>query len=65
MARIRKCDRCGETYTPYETGFNTVEVSTYNMDNECEGTTTTYDLCPKCKTDFTAWFQAHGAKVDE
>lgn len=64
MARIRKCDRCGETYKPYENAFNTIETSTYNMDNECEGITVTYDLCPKCKADFIAWFEAHGAKVE-
>lgn len=64
MARIRKCDRCEETYTPYMNGFNTIGTGTYNMDNEVEGLSVDFDLCPKCKADFIAWFEAHGAKVE-
>ena len=60
--RIRKCDRCGDTYKPYENSFNTVGNMTFNMDEEELGTTVCYDMCPKCKDEFTAWLTAHGAK---
>ena len=64
MSRIRKCDRCNETYEPYEAGFNSVGTTTYDMDNDMIGTSTDYDLCPKCKSEFKAWFEAHGERLE-
>ena len=64
MARIRECDRCKKTYKPYEDTFNSVGVTTYDMDNEAVGTSTDYDLCPSCNADFKAWFEAHGARLE-
>lgn len=65
MARIRKCDRCKKTYEPYEGDFNSIGTATYNMDNEQLDVTTDYDLCPACNAEFKAWFEAHGAKLEQ
>ena len=61
--RIRKCDRCGGTYEPYESKFNTVGIVTFNMDDEDVSGTTFYDLCPHCRQEFVSWMETHGAKV--
>lgn len=60
--RIRKCDRCGETYTPYENDFNTVGTYTFNIDEEEIGTSNCYDLCPRCREEFKSWLNAHKSK---
>ena len=65
MARIRKCDRCNETYEPYSDGFNVVGTSTYNMDNEVTDVPVDHDLCPKCKLEFKSWFEAFGNKMTD
>lgn len=63
MARIRECDRCKATYKPYEDGFNTIGTTVYNMDNEMIATEVDHDLCPRCKSEFKSWFEAHGNKL--
>lgn len=64
MSRVRKCDRCKKTYEPYENEFNSVGTTTYDMDNDMIGMSTDYDLCPRCQSEFKAWFEAHGAKLE-
>lgn len=61
--RIRKCDRCSETYTPYVESFNSVGISTFNIDDEEISTGQFFDLCPKCRDEFKAWLEAHGTKI--
>ena len=66
--RIKKCDRCGRTYADYAKAarpvinedFNTVAVATYDIDNECIGTSMAYDICPACHKDFVDWFNVKG-----
>ncbi len=63
MSRIRKCDRCSETYEPYTARFNSVGISTFNMDNELEDVSTDFDLCPKCAKEFESWLNAYGKVI--
>lgn len=60
--RIRKCDRCGETYEPYEIDFNTVSTYTFNIDEEEIGSSNCYDLCMKCRDEFKCWLGVHRPK---
>lgn len=62
--RIRKCDRCNEVYEPYEDTFNSVGISTFNIEDEEKGNGVYYDLCPKCQAELLAWLTAHGTKID-
>ena len=59
MARIRKCDRCGEVYKPYEDKANTIGTMTFDMNDEALDLGFNYDLCPKCMSEFEAWLHAH------
>jgi hypothetical protein len=57
--RIRKCDRCGKVYEPYDDVHNTITVSTYDMNNECVDNGESYDLCPDCKEEFRGWLHRY------
>ncbi len=69
--RIKKCDRCGRTYDDYAKAappvlnedFNTVATGTYDIDNECIGTSVVYDLCPACHHDFVDWFNIKNKRL--
>lgn len=56
MARVRRCDRCGKYYEPYEHENNTIGMSTFNMDEELVGMEEHKDLCPECMAEFNCWY---------
>ena len=56
MARVRRCDRCGKYYEPYENRDNAIGTVTFNMDDEETVTEQYKDLCPECMDEFTNWY---------
>ena len=56
MARVRRCDRCGKYYEPYQNENNAIGTVTFNMDDEEIGTEEYKDLCPDCMDEFTNWY---------
>lgn len=57
MARVRRCDRCGKYYEPYENRDNAIGTVTFNMDDEEIVVEEYKDLCPECMNEFTDWYK--------
>lgn len=46
---IKRCDRCGVTYNPYEKRESEIYI--------CDCIECGLDLCPSCHVDLNLWFQ--------
>lgn len=67
MALVKKCDRCGATYEPYNQKQNAELINgilTLNIDmRQNYFTNTIIDLCPDCCEKFNMWLKDPKCKL--